>query len=164
LARDPKKTAAEPEFDARLIRDLALLLEETGLSEIEIEREGRRIRVARQVTVQAVAAPAAAALPVAAPMPAATAPPELAPSHGDAAKHPGAVTSPMVGTAFLAADPDAQPYVKVGDSVAKGQTLLIIEAMKTMNPIPAPRAGKIVQVLISNGAPVEYGQPLVIIE
>ena len=159
--RDRKQPpAAEPEIDARLIRDLAKLLEETGLSEIEVETGGKRIKVARQLSAIAAPAPAPQS-----PLKAILAPaPEPPIEAGDLAKHPGAVTSPMVGTAFLAADPGTPPFVKIGDTVTKGQTLLIIDAMKTMNPIPAPRSGKVAQILVANGAPVEYGQPLMIIE
>jgi acetyl-CoA carboxylase biotin carboxyl carrier protein len=143
-----------------MIRDLAELLAETGLSEIEIEREGMRVRVARQITVSApmlgaaAAAPAQAAAPAAAPAAAAV----------DPGKHPGAVPSPMVGTAYLAPEPGAAPFVEIGARVAQGQTILIIEAMKTMNHIPAPRAGVVTAVLVGNGQPVEFGEPLAIIE
>ena len=146
--------------DQALIRDLAELLEETGLSEIEIEREGMRVRVARQVTVAApvyTGAPpsvgAAAAAPASAPV-AAT----------DPGKHPGAVPSPMVGTAYLAPEPGAAAFVQIGTRVTQGQTILIIEAMKTMNHIPAPKAGVITAILVENGQPVEFGEPLAIIE
>ena len=153
MAKDTKeKVSAE----SALIRDLAELLNETSLSEIEIEREGLRIRVARQLTMSAVAAPAAAPAPTAAAAVAAKA--------VDVANHPGTVKSPMVGTAYRAAEPGAAPFVEVGTRVAQGQTLLIIEAMKTMNHIPAPRAGTVVQVFIDNGQPVEFGEPLVVIE
>jgi acetyl-CoA carboxylase biotin carboxyl carrier protein len=147
--------------DQALIRDLAELLEETGLSEIEIEREGMRVRVARQVSVAAPvyasAAPAALA-PAAAPAAAA------APAPADPGKHPGAVPSPMVGTAYLAPEPGAAPFVQIGTRVTQGQTILIIEAMKTMNHIPAPKAGVITSILVENGQPVEFGEPLAIIE
>ena len=163
MARNDKKTPpVEGEIDARAIRDLARLLDETGLSEIEVEQAGKRIKVVRQLTLHAspmIAPPAAATLraPIAAPA-------EAAAPMTDLAKHPGAVTSPMVGTAFLAAEPTAAPFVKAGDTVTRGQTLLIIDAMKTMNPIPSPKGGKVIEVLVSNGAPVEYGQALMIIE
>jgi acetyl-CoA carboxylase biotin carboxyl carrier protein len=150
--------------DQALIRDLAELLEETGLSEIEIEREGLRVRVARQVSVAApvyAAAPAVAA-PVAAASAAAT---SAAPAGAaDPSKHPGAVPSPMVGTAYLAPEPGAAPFVDVGTRVAQGQTIMIIEAMKTMNHIPAPKAGVVTAILVGNGQPVEFGEPLAIIE
>ena len=169
MARNDRKLGPEqPEIDARLIRDLAKLLDETGLTEIEIETDGRRLKVARQA---APVAPMAMA-PVSGGMlhsaPAIAGPASSAKTEemrpADPGKHPGAVTSPMVGTAFLAPDPNSALFVKVGDTVTKGQTLLIIDAMKTMNPIPSPRAGKVTQVLIGNAQPVEYGQALMIIE
>jgi acetyl-CoA carboxylase biotin carboxyl carrier protein len=141
--------------DQGLIRELADLLTETGLSEIEIERDQTRIRVARTVTVTA-AAPTAA-MPVAAPGVAA------APPVTDA-NHPGAVHSPMVGTAFRAPEPGGRPYVDIGDSVRQGDTLMIVEAMKTMNQIPAPRSGKVTKILVEDGQPVEFGEPLLIVE
>ncbi len=136
--------------DGELVRALASLLAETGLTEIEYAVGERRIRVVR-------GAPAAAAVAIPAPL-AAPAPTAAA------ADAPGAVKSPMVGTAYLAPQPGAAPVVKLGDSVREGQVLLIIEAMKVMNQIPAPRAGKIAQILISDGSPVEYGQALVVLE
>jgi acetyl-CoA carboxylase biotin carboxyl carrier protein len=146
--------------DQALIRDLAELLEETGLSEIEIEREGMRVRVARQVSVAApVYASAAPAAVAATAAPAATPPPAA-----DPGKHPGAVPSPMVGTAYLAPEPGAAAFVQIGARVTQGQTILIIEAMKTMNHIPAPKAGVITSILVENGQPVEFGEPLAIIE
>ncbi|KRP87867.1 acetyl-CoA carboxylase biotin carboxyl carrier protein [Bradyrhizobium sp. USDA 4518] len=165
MARQPddKSTAKKNDSksdDSALIRELALLLAETNLTEIEIERAGLRVRVARNISIAAsvpaasvagVAAPAAIAVPVAA---AAT----------DLAKHPGAVPSPMVGTAYWAPEPGAKPFIEVGTKVSAGQTLLIIEAMKTMNQIPSPRAGTVTQILVEDGQPVEFGEPLVIIE
>ncbi|HVY20871.1 MAG TPA: acetyl-CoA carboxylase biotin carboxyl carrier protein [Bauldia sp.] len=146
--------------DQDQIRELAELLTDTGLTEIEIEREGTRIRVARTVTVAASPAPMmAAAAPASAASP--SAPAAAAPSD---ANHPGAVHSPMVGTAFRAPEPGGRPYVEVGDQVRQGDTLLIVEAMKTMNQIPAPRAGKVVKILVDDGQPVEFGEPLLIIE
>ena len=151
-------------IESGLIRDLAALLNETGLSEIEIEREGLRLRVARQLQMQAVA-PAAlaptAGRPAPAAMPAAAA---AAPTAADYASHPGCVKSPMVGTAYRAPEPGAASFIDIGTRVAQGQTLLIIEAMKTMNHIPAPKSGTVTQVLVENGQPVEFGEPLVIIE
>jgi acetyl-CoA carboxylase biotin carboxyl carrier protein len=155
MAKDAK---GKESSDQALIRDLAGLLEETGLSEIEIEREGMRVRVARQVNVAApvfAAAPSAGAMVAA---PAAAAPP------ADPGKHPGAVPSPMVGTAYLAAEPGGAPFVEIGTRVTQGQTILIIEAMKTMNHIPAPKAGVVTAILVGNGQPVEFGEPLAIIE
>ena len=144
--------------DHALILELTKLLDETGLTEIEIEQNGQRVRVARGV---AAAAPAPAA-PRAAPTPQPVA--ESIAKPMDPAKHPGVVTSPMVGTAYGAAEPGAKPFVEVGSTVKAGDTLLIIEAMKTMNQIPAPRGGTITQVLFDDGQPVEFGEPLVIIE
>ncbi|MCW5697721.1 MAG: acetyl-CoA carboxylase biotin carboxyl carrier protein [Bauldia sp.] len=152
--------AKSPEIDHDLIRDLARLLGETNLTEIEIEQEGLRVRVARSpAPIQAAAytpAPAAETRAVAAP--------SEAPTPASLAGHPGVVPSPMVGTAYRAPDPDARPYVEVGDKVAEGQTLLIVEAMKTMNQIPAPRAGTVRQILFQDGQPVEFGEPLMIVE
>lgn len=141
--------------DQELIRQLASLLKETDLSEIEIETGSLKLRVARQVNQVTV--------PIAAPAvaPAAAAPAAPAPTD---ASHPGALTSPMVGTAYLAAEPGAAPFVTVGSKVTAGQTVLIIEAMKTMNHIPAQRAGTVTKILVDDGQPVEYGEPLVIIE
>jgi acetyl-CoA carboxylase biotin carboxyl carrier protein len=155
----------KPTGEQRLIRELAELLNDTGLSEIEIEKSGLKIRVARTLTV-AASVPAAA---YAAPAPQAGpggAPPGPAPAvaGGDPAKHPGAVKSPMVGTAYRSPDPKSAAFIEVGSRVQQGDTLLIIEAMKTMNQIPAPRAGTVSAILFENGQPVEFGEPLVIIE
>ena len=155
---------SSPTVDPHLIRELAALLEETGLSEIEWESEGQRVRVARSnaAAAQAPRAPnPSASEPIAVEAQVEPAPPRPAPDH---AAHPGAVTSPMVGTAYLSPEPGANPFVRSGDNVTEGQTLLIVEAMKTMNPIAAPRAGTVSQVLVSNGAPVEYGEVLLIID
>jgi acetyl-CoA carboxylase biotin carboxyl carrier protein len=158
MAKDTKGKAG---VEQGLIRELAGLLEETGLSEIEIEREGLRVRVCRQMTVQqAVPAVATIAAPVAA-APAAAAP---AASATDLSKHPGALKSPMVGTVYLAPGPGDPPFVEPGAKVAQGQTILIIEAMKTMNHIPAPKAGVVTAILVGNGQPVEFGELLAIIE
>jgi acetyl-CoA carboxylase biotin carboxyl carrier protein len=144
---------AKFDIDEGLLRKLAQLLNETGLTEIEYENAGQRIRVNRGGGQTHVAAQMAAPLAAGA-----------APAAGTPAGPPaGAVTSPMVGTAYLAAEPGATPFVKLGDRVKKGQTLLIIEAMKVMNPIPAPDAGTIEQILINDGQPVEYGEPLLIL-
>ncbi len=160
---DPVET---PSIDARLVRKLADILKDTGLSEIEVEHAGLKIRVARELTVaaaattyvqapQAYAAPVAAApvaeAPTAAPAPAARASGDL-------------VKSPMVGTVYMSPQPGADAFIKVGDSVTAGQTLLIVEAMKTMNPISAPKAGKVVEILVGDAQPVEFGEPLVVIE
>ncbi|WP_407154157.1 acetyl-CoA carboxylase biotin carboxyl carrier protein [Bradyrhizobium sp. STM 3557] len=161
MARQPNDKTPAKSDDAELIRELAALLDETSLTEIELERAGLRIRVARNVTVAAAvpsALPqAAAAVPVVAAAAAATA-------SGDMSKHPGVVPSPMVGTAYWAPEPGAKPFVEVGTKVSVGQTLMIIEAMKTMNQIPSPRAGTVTQILVEDGQPVEFGEPLVIIE
>jgi len=151
--------AAHPAIDRDLIKDLAGLLTETDLTEIEVESEGLRLRVARNVTVQNVAVPAAAAAPV--PVAATVVPVAEA---ADLANHPGAVTSPMVGTAYLSPEPGAAPFVLEGDRVAAGQTLMIVEAMKTMNPIQATKAGTVSRIMISDGQPVEYGEPMLLIE
>ena len=144
--------------DTALVRQLAELLDETNLTEIEVEDGDRKIRVARTATVVAAAAPAPA--PVAPPPHAAT---PAAPDASEAAPPANALKSPMVGTAYLTPEPGAKPFVSVGDTVSEGQTLLIIEAMKVMNPITAPRGGTVTQVLIEHGQPVEYDQPLLVI-
>mgnify|MGYP006272494371 CR=1 FL=1 len=157
--------------DVAFIRALAELLRDNELTELQVRREdagegGLDVRLARQ-------APAAPAAPLAAPVavaPGPEAPPpapeaaEPAPEAEDPALLPGAVTSPMVGTVYLAPEPGAAPYVGVGDEVAEGQTLLIVEAMKTMNQIPAPRAGRVSRILVENGAPVEFGAPLMVVD
>jgi acetyl-CoA carboxylase biotin carboxyl carrier protein len=147
----------KPIVDQSLIRELAALLNETGLTEIEIERDDTRIRVARSAAPAVIHAP----MPASGPAPAAKA---EAPAPADLASHAGAVVSPMVGTAFRSPEPGAKPYVEVGDKVREGQTLLIVEAMKTMNQIPAPRAGTVLNIMVEDGQPVEYGEPLMIIE
>ncbi|MEM8648462.1 MAG: acetyl-CoA carboxylase biotin carboxyl carrier protein [Pseudomonadota bacterium] len=146
-------------IDKDLIKDLADLLGETGLSEIEIEQSGLRVRVARTLSGQvAVAAPVE---PAAAPAPAADAAPAAAAAP---ASGPGLVTSPMVGTAYHSSAPGSPPFVKVGDTVSQGQTLLIVEAMKTMNQIPSPIAGRVAEIYVDNSQPVEFGEPLMRIE
>jgi acetyl-CoA carboxylase biotin carboxyl carrier protein len=155
----PQTATPKPTEDGALIRELALLLDETNLTEIEVERAGLRVRVARNISIAAAMPPAGYLQAPAAAAPVAVAAPVV-----DAAKHPGAVPSPMVGTVYWASEPGARPFVEVGSKVAVGQTLVIIEAMKTMNQIPAPRAGTVTQILVEDGAPVEYGEPLVIIE
>jgi acetyl-CoA carboxylase biotin carboxyl carrier protein len=150
-----------PAIDHDAIRDLAKLLDETGLTEIEFERDGVLIRVARHVSAP-VARTRMAEAPVGVPAAVAVAAQAAAPI--DPAKHPGVVSSPMVGTAYRGPAPGARPFVEIGTPVKAGDTLLIIEAMKTMNQIPAPRGGTITQVLIDDGQPVEYGEPLMIIE
>jgi len=155
------------QVDVGLVEQLAELLDATRLTEIEVQDGDRRIRVARTVTMAAAPAVqmAAAPAPVAhASAPAAAAAPAAAPTLAAPADHPGLVKSPMVGTAYLAAEPGAAPFIAVGKSVAAGETLLIVEAMKVMNPIIATKAGKVSQVLVENGQPVEFDQPLVIVE
>lgn len=163
----PAETVETPSIDARLVRKLADILKDTGLTEIEVEHVGLKIRVAREVTVAPAAyvqaAPAPIAAPQAAPAPAAAAV-EAPAAAAPAAARGDAVKSPMVGTVYLASQPGADPFVKVGDTVNAGQTLLIVEAMKTMNPIAATKGGKIVEILVADAQPVEFGEPLVIIE
>ena len=158
-----KDHGAKPSAEGQLIRELAELLNETGLTEIEMEKSGLKVRVARKIQVAAsvpLAAPHAA--PVApAPAAAAAAP---ASSANDPGKHPGAVKSPMVGTAYRSPEPGAASFCEIGSKVQQGDTLLIIEAMKTMNQIPAPRSGTVTAILFENAQPVEYGEPLIIIE
>jgi acetyl-CoA carboxylase biotin carboxyl carrier protein len=165
MASPPKAPAADP-IDARLVRRLADILTETGLSEIEVEHSGLKIRVAKMLSAgptqltyapaPVAAAPAHAAVASASSSASAEA---AAPAHaaGDVVK------SPMVGSVYLQPEPGADAFVKVGDTVTAGQTLMIIEAMKTMNPIPAPKAGKIVEILVEDGQPVEFGEPLAVI-
>ncbi len=143
-------------IDSELIRTLATLLAETGLSEIEYAVGDRRIRVARGAVTVAHAPPAAGAAANAASAAAAAAP--------NPAEHPGAIKAPMVGTVYLSPQPEAPPFVKLGETVVEGQVVLIIEAMKVMNQIRAARAGRLVRVLVEDGAPVEYGEALVILE
>jgi acetyl-CoA carboxylase biotin carboxyl carrier protein len=161
MARQPDDKAAAKfsTSDSALIRELALLLDETSLTEIEIERAGLRVRVARNISI---AASIPASIPIPAPASAPSAPASAVPP--DLAMHPGVVPSPMVGTAYWASEPGAKPFIEVGAKVSVGQTLLIIEAMKTMNQIPSPRAGTVTQILVEDGQPVEFGEPLVIIE
>ena len=159
----PPKPTQDFEVDEDLIRALARLLEETNLTEIEIERGGHRVRVARGGAVSfATSAVPAVSTPIVAAAAAAAA--VAATASTDLAKHPGVVASPMVGTAYVGAAPGAKPYVDVGSRVMAGDTLLIIEAMKTMNQIPAPRSGTVTQILIQDAQPVEFGEPLMIIE
>ncbi|WP_239018282.1 acetyl-CoA carboxylase biotin carboxyl carrier protein [Sphingomonas flavalba] len=157
-----KKDAAPMRVDTALVRQLAELLDENGLTEIEVEDGDRSIRVARTVTV-AAAPVAAAAVPAAAPAPAPASAAEAAPTGDVLADHPGAIRSPMVGTAYLSPEPGARAFVSVGDSVAAGQTLLIVEAMKVMNPITAPSAGTVKALLVESGQPVEFDQPLIVV-
>ena len=144
-----------------LVRELAALLDETGLGEIEIEREGVRVRVARRVAIEAAAGVGLSGHAAPSLTQSAEAAKKLP---DDPAKHPGAVKSPMVGTAYLAPEPGAAQFIEIGTRVAQGQTILIIEAMKTMNHIPASKAGTVTAILVTNGQPVEFGEPLAIIE
>ncbi len=170
MARQNKNT------DVEFIRALAELLQENDLTELEVKREygeADRLNVRVSRAREVIAAPAPAPVAAAAPAAAAPAAPEPAPAaeaapapaaEGDPASHPGCVTSPMVGTVYLQPEPGAAPFVKIGDSVQEGDTLLIIEAMKTMNQIPAPHSGTVKRILVSDGDPVEFGAPLMIIE
>lgn len=147
-------------IDSKLVRELAEMLGDTGLTEIEVEDGERKIRVSRGGVAAAAAAPVAVPAPIAAAPAAAPAPAEAAPAVAD---HADALKSPMVGTAYLAAEPGAANFVKVGDSVKKGDTLLIVEAMKVMNPIAADKDGTVKAILVDNAQPVEFDQPLVVI-
>jgi acetyl-CoA carboxylase biotin carboxyl carrier protein len=154
MGKSPKTSIV----DRELIQELTKLLDETGLTEIEIEQDGKRVRVARAGT--AAAAPSAAVRVEVAPQPGT----EAAVKPIDPSKHPGVVIAPMVGTAYAAPEPGGKPFIDVGSKVKIGDTLLIVEAMKTMNQIPAPRGGIVIQILFEDGQPVEFGEPLVIIE
>jgi len=145
---------AELKIDKDLVRELAALLDETGLAEIEWEQEGQRIRVSRAHGVSTAPNPTP-------PTTGATVTPETEPPSADI---PGAVRSPMVGTVYLAPEPGEAPFIAVGGDVTEGQTLFIIEAMKTMNPLPAPRSGRVARILVGDGAPIEYGEVLLILE
>lgn len=155
------KSVTGRSLEGVLVKQLAAILDETALTEIEYEAGGVRVRVARSHAVGIAAAPVPAA-------PAPTAPAAAAPTAPaapvDPASHPGTVKSPMVGVCYLSPEPGAAAFVKVGDNIAEGQTLCLIEAMKTFNPVKAQRAGKIAKIIVENGAPVEYGEPLLIIE
>ncbi len=159
--KEPSTPKGKPADERELIRELAMLLDETNLTEIEIERAGLRLRVARNISIAAAAPVSYQPAPVAAP---AAPAPAAAAAPVDIAKHPGAVPSPMVGTAYRASEPGAKPFIDVGSRVKVGDTLIIIEAMKTMNQIPSTRAGTVTQILVEDGQPVEFGEPLVIIE
>jgi acetyl-CoA carboxylase biotin carboxyl carrier protein len=151
-------------IESDVIRELATLLTETGLTEIEVEKKGLKIRVARQAMVTAFAPPhqvhPAQAIPAASPGSA----PQPGGRGQEVSDHPGTIKSPMVGTAYRAPEPGAPPFVEIGTTVTQGQTVMIVEAMKTMNHIQAPRAGTVKAILVENGQPVEYGEPLLVIE
>ena len=155
-----KSFSAETKF----VKELTAILDESNLTELEFESKDISVRLARGTTIAAAPAMMAATAP--APAPVAAAPAESAPAAapGDAAAHPGAVKSPMVGTVYLAPEPDAPLFAKEGDQVKKGQTLFIVEAMKVMNPITAPADGKLTRILVDNAQPIEFDQPLAIIE
>lgn len=161
-----KKTG---DFDAKFIGEIAQIMADTGLTEVELTQGESTMRLSKQVNMVAAPAPMAAApvaaAPVAAPAaaPAAEAAP-AAPASESMADHPGAVTSPMVGTVYLAPSPGASDFVSVGSQVSEGDTMMIIEAMKVMNPIPAPRGGTVKAILVSDAQPVEFGDPLIVIE
>jgi len=150
-------------IDQDAIRELTALLDELGLTEIEVEQDGQRVRVARQAA-GALALTPLGRTGIESPATVAIAGPSVVAGMIDAAAHPGLVPSPMVGTAYRAPEPGAKPFVDVGSTVSAGDTLLIVEAMKTLNQIPAPRAGTVTQILFEDGQPVEYGEPLMIVE
>ena len=165
MASDESGAGGAMQIDTDLVRQLAELLNSGDLSEIEVQDGERRIVVKRQLAAAYVSAPAPASLPAAAP-PASAPPAPLTAAQEDvaAAAHPGAVKSPMVGTVYLSGEPGAPPFVTVGQQVRAGETLVIVEAMKVMNPITAPKAGSVRQILVVDAQPVEYDQPLVIVE
>jgi acetyl-CoA carboxylase biotin carboxyl carrier protein len=154
------KPAGPLTVDPAVIKQLAALLDETGLGEIEIEQEGSRVRVSRGMSASAVHG---GPFHMATPMAAAVTPPSHDPGARPSGPHPGTLTSPMVGTVYVGPSPGAAPFVKLGDEVKEGQTLLIVEAMKTMNPIVAPSSGKILEIFVRDAQPVEYGEPLLVI-
>jgi acetyl-CoA carboxylase biotin carboxyl carrier protein len=151
------------DFDKDLIRELAALLEETGLTEIEVEHDGKRIKVARGVNLTTTLT-TTGDVPVSEPRDNPRPGKRASNQTEEFIVHPGTVTSPMVGTAYRSPEPGSPPFVEIGARVAAGQTLLIIEAMKTMNQIPSPRAGTVIAILVEDGQPVEYGEPLAVIE
>jgi len=163
MAKAPNKDGVD---NTALVRALADILDDAGLAELEYETTDLSVRLSRvtgaAAPVAAVAAPVAAAAPAGSAAGSAAAAASSAPA--DAASHPGAVTSPMVGTAYVAPEPDAPSFIEVGDTVKKGQTILIVEAMKVMNPITAPADGTVKQIMVTNGQPVEFGEVLVVIE
>ena len=164
VSRKPQPMSDKKNIDPELVRELAAILHDSGLSEIEVEHGELRLRLARTLTAahapqaHVIAAPAAPLAIAHTPTPAAPA------QSDDPAKHPGMVPSPMVGTAYLSPEPGKPAFIKVGDTVNEGQTMLVVEAMKTFNPIPAPRAGKVIAILVTDAQPVEFGEPLVVLE
>lgn len=154
----------QPPIDTALVKEIAELLSGSDLTEIEVEHEGLRIRVVRAPAPVTFAQSAPFGAPFGAPMAAPLTAPAAAAEPADLSKHPGVLNSPMVGTAYLSPEPGAAAFVEVGGSVKEGQTVLIVEAMKTMNAIPAPRSGTVTRILVGNAQPVEYGEPLLIIE
>jgi acetyl-CoA carboxylase biotin carboxyl carrier protein len=154
----PKDSPSMNKIDSKLVRQLASVLDETGLTEIEYELNGLRIRVARGTRDALVAAPSQGPVPSTA-----AAVPTTTPS-SDPANHPGAIKAPMVGVAYLLPEPGAPPFVTIGNEVKVGQTIALIEAMKTFNPVKATKSGKVTSIIVENGSPVEYGEPLLIIE
>ena len=164
MAKATKEVSnSDDEFNSQLVRQLAEILDETNLTEIEYDTGGLRIRVARQVKESSfmVAGPAAQ---IASPVSAALIPAASDQSAVDPSNHPGAIKAPMVGVAYLSAEPDTPPFVKIGDKVEEGQTLLLIEAMKTFNPVRANKAGTVTSVLVTDGQPIEFDQTLVVID
>ena len=165
MAKTPSKSKSTDSAETKLVRDLANILNDTDLTEIEVEKGTLKVRVARET--YAVAAAPAVAAPMAAPAPAPAAAPAAAapaPAAAPADDHKNAMKSPMVGTAYVRPSPDADPFVKVGDKVKEGDTILLVEAMKTFNPITAPKSGKITALLVEDAQPVEFGEPLFVIE
>lgn len=157
---------SRPQIDSKLVRELADILKDTELTEIEVERGELKIRVARKMeaapAIHYAAAPAASPAPAAAPTPVASSAPEASPA-GETKSKAGAITSPMVGTAYLRPSPDAEQFKKPGDSVKEGETILLVEAMKTFNPITAPKSGTLTELLVEDAQPVEYGEALFVI-
>ncbi len=152
--------ATKSPIDPELVRELAELLNQTDLTEIEVEKGDLRVRVARNISTTVQVPAAAPMVAMSAPVAAAAAPVEAKPT----AAHPGAVPSPMVGTAYRRPSPDAKPFVEIGSVVKQGERILLVEAMKTFNDIVAPRAGKVTAIMVEDGQPVEYGEPLLVIE
>lgn len=166
MSEDKRGQQSASSLNPKLVRELADILNETGLAEMEVTHGELKLRLSRAGGVAIAALPAQVLAPAAAPAapPALAKPIEPEARAEDLRNHPGAVSSPMVGTAYLSPEPGKPAFVKVGDSVKEGQTLLVVEAMKTFNPIPAPRAGKVVRLIVGDAAPVEFGQPLLILE